>query len=133
MISVQLVEYIVIGVIALLVLLNVLLGFNKLQYDTINVIIKNWASNRYFFITFFWGVLGGHFFLGSRRALFGENWWLPVIIVAAIVIIMFFIGKRFKADYVLPKSYQIALLISGVLYGHFVWSQRHIPSIDFPW
>jgi len=133
MITVKTVEHIVIGIIGCLIVLNIFLNFNRTKNDTVNVILKNWAYNKYFFITFFWGVLGGHFFLGSRMPLFGDNWWLPVILLVVIVIIMIVIGKRLDSKYVLKRRYQLVLLLAGVLYGHFIWSQRHLPNIDLPW
>ena len=133
MITVKTVEHIIIGIVGFLVLFNIYLNFNTIKNDTVNVILKKWAYNKYFFITFFWGVLGGHFFLGTRVALFGENWWLPVLLLIVITIILILIGRQFKRTFVLKLPYQMLLLISGVLYGHFIWSQRHIPTIDFPW
>jgi|SRR5690606_17446885 len=133
MISVKTVEYIVLGIIACLMALNIVLNFNRSKNDTVNVILKNWAYNKYFFITFFWGVLGGHFFLGSRMPLFGSNWWIPVVLLVIIVVIMIRIGRRLPSTYILKRRYQIILLLSGVLYGHFIWSQRHLPNIDLPW
>lgn len=61
--SIKTVEIIVFSIIGLLILLNLLLNINKYKNDTINVVIKNWSHNKYFFITFVWGgVFGGHFF-----------------------------------------------------------------------
>lgn len=133
MITVSIVEHIVIGVMGFLILLNIVLHFNKTKNDTVNVILKNWAYSKYFFITFFWGVLGGHFFLGSQRPLFGSNWWLPVLLVIGIMLGLLILGKRIGREAVLKRRYQLLLLLSGILYGHFVWSQRHIPEVDFPW
>lgn len=134
MISVKTVEHIIIGFVLFLLFFNVYLGyFNKIKNDTVNIILKNWASSKHFFITFAWGVLGGHFFLGTRIPLFGSNWWLPVLLIILVLAILFFIGKRMKSDFTLKSEYQFILLILGVLYGHFIWSQRHIPNIDFPW
>lgn len=133
MIAIKTVEYILIAIIGFLVLFNIYLNFNKIENDTINVILKNWAYNKYFFITFIWGVLGGHFFLGTKSPLFGSNWWIPVVLVIVIVFILILIGKKFKSDFVLQQRYQLVLLITGLLYGHFIWSQRHIPEVVFPW
>lgn len=133
MIEIKTVEHIVIGLVGFLVLFNIYLNFNTIKNDTINVILKNWAYTKYFFITFLWGVLGGHFFLGSAKPVFGSNWWIPVVLVVFIVGLLFIIGKRLDKSFVLKTQYQILLLISGVFYGHFFWSQRHIPEIEFPW
>ena len=67
MIEIETVEHIIVVVIAFLILFNIYLNYNKIENDTINEILKNWAYSKYFFITFIWGVLGGHFFLGSPR------------------------------------------------------------------
>lgn len=133
MIDVKTVEHIVIGIVGFLVLFNIYLNYNNIKNDTVNEILKKWAQNKYFFITFLWGVLGGHFFLGTRKAAFGSNWWIPVILVIVIAAILVLIGSKFKKNVVLKIPYQAVLLLSGVLYGHFIWSQRHIPTIDFPW
>ena len=133
MLEVQTVEHIIIAVVGFLILINILLNFNKVENDTVNVILKNWAYHKYFFITFIWGVLGGHFFLGSPKPVFGGNWWLPVLIVIMIILILILLGRKLDRDIVLKRRYQILLLITGVLYGHFFWSQRHIPNIEFPW
>lgn len=133
MVEIKTVEHIVIAVVGFLVLFNLYLNFNKIENDTINVILKNWAYKKYFFITFFWGVLGGHFFLGSTQPVFGSNWWAPVVLLILIIFLMIFIGQKLNRTTVLKRRYQLFLLVTGVLYGHFFWSQRHIPDISFPW
>lgn len=133
MLDIKTVEYIVLSVIGFLILFNVSLTFNKIENDTVNVILKNWAYKKYFFITFIWGVLGGHFFLGSSKPVFGSNWWLPVVLVIILVIFLVIVGKRLDITIVVRRRYQLVLLIAGLLYGHFFWSQRHIPNIEFPW
>jgi hypothetical protein len=133
MLDIKTVEYIVFGIIGFLILFNVYLNFNKIENDTVNVILKNWAYSKYFFITFIWGVLGGHFFLGTTKPVFGSNWWLPVVLVIILVAILVFIGKRLSKDFRIKRRYQLLLLIAGLLYGHFFWSQRHIPQVEFPW
>jgi len=133
MIDINTVEHIILALMGFLILFNFYLNFNNIKDDTINVILKNWAYNKYFFITFLWGVLGGHFFLGTETPVFGSNWWLPAVLVISIVIILLVIGKRLDKELVIKRQYQFLLLLSGLLYGHFFWSQRHIPEIDFPW
>jgi len=133
MIDVTTVEHIILAFLGFLILFNFYLNFNKIKDDTINVILKNWAYNKYFFITFVWGVLGGHFFLGTSKPIFGSNWWLPAVLVIVIVLILITIGKRLEKNIVIKRPLQFILLLSGLLYGHFFWSQRHIPEIEFPW
>lgn len=133
MLDIKTVELIVIGIVGFLILFNIYLNFNKIENDTVNVILKNWAYQQYFFITFVWGVLGGHFFLGTNTPIFGSNWWLPVVVVIAIILILVYLGKRIQFDPKVKRRYQFLLLITGLLYGHFFWSQRHIPEVEFPW
>ena len=133
MLDIKTVELIVVAIIGFLILFNIYLNFNKIENDTVNVILKNWAYNKYFFITFIWGVLGGHFFLGSPKPVFGSNWWLPVILVIAITVFLGFAGRHLPNDLKIKRRYQFILLIAGLLYGHFIWSQRHIPEVEFPW
>ena len=133
MLDVRTVEYIVIGIIGFLILFNIYLNFNKIENDTVNVIIKNWAYKQYFFITFVWGVLGGHFFLGTPKPVFGSNWWLPVVLVIGIIVLLIIIGKKVTIEPKVKRRYQFLLLVAGLLYGHFFWSQRHIPEVEFPW
>ena len=126
------VQLVVAGSIAFLIILNVFLYFNNIKDDTINLIIKNWAYNKYYFITFVWGVLGGHFFLGSNNPVFGSNWIIPPVLLTLLVIILVFIGIKLGKDFVLKRRYQLILLVSGILYGHFFWAQEHLDKIEFP-
>ncbi len=126
------VQYVVAGTIGILILGNFILSNNEVLNDTINYILKTWAYGRYFFITFAWGVLGGHFFLGTKTPVFGDNWWLPVVLVILILGILFYIGKKQSKSFIMDRKLQLLLLVFGVLYGHFFWSQRHLDEITFP-
>ncbi len=121
----QLVFYITICCLVVIVVLNVILNYNQTKNDTVNNILVKWSNGRFFFITFLFGVLGGHFFLGSEKPLFGSNWWLPVVAIIIISAVLFFIGKRKPETFRIKREYQILLLVTGLMYGHFVWSQRH--------
>jgi len=105
------------------------LNLNRIKNDTINNRLNLWANGRFFFITFFWGVLGGHFFLGSEKPMFCCNSWLPVVIIIIISAILFFIGMRLPKTFKIKQKYQVLFIITGLLYGHFVWSQRHEPIV----
>lgn len=133
MLDIKTVEHIVLAIIGFLILFNIYLNFNRVENDTVNVILKNWAYKNYFFITFVWGVLGGHFFLGSSNPVFGSNWWIPVIVIIILIIGLIIIGKKASIQPKVKRRYQFLLLLLGLMYGHFFWSQRHIPQIEFPW
>ena len=131
---IEVVEIIVFSTIALFIVLNIILNINKYKNDTINVVIKNWSLHNYYFITFLWGVFGGHFFLGTKEpihSIFLDHWEIPPILLAVIVIIMLLHGRKLPKDYIVGIRNQITLILSGVLFGHFIWSQRHEEFIKF--
>ena len=132
--SIEIVTIIVFSTIGLLVALNAILNVNRYKNDTINVLIKNWSFNKYYFITFLWGVLGAHFFLGTKEpihSIFVDHWEIPPILLAVIVILMILHGRKFPKDFVVSTRNQIILILSGLLFGHFIWSQRHEEFINF--
>lgn len=121
----KLVWTIVLVCIGIIVLLNALLNLNTVKNDTVNNRLSFWANGKYFFITFLWGVLGGHFFMGTVKPLFCCNWWLPVLLLIIICVVLILLKNKIK-----PKPYlQAFLLIFGLLYGHIIWSQRHEATI----
>lgn len=105
----------------IIILLNLVLNLNKVKNDTVNNRLSLWANGKYFFVTFFWGVLGGHFFLGSAKPLFCCNWWLPVALLVVIAGILLLLRNKIKVK----PYHQIIFIVCGLVYGHFVWSQRH--------
>jgi len=121
----KIVLYIVGFCLVIIMTLNFVLNYNHIKNDTVNNILVQWSNGRFFFITFLFGVLGGHFFLGSENPLFKDNWWLPVVLIIVLSGVLFFIGKRKPKDFKLKRHYQVILLITGLMYGHYVWSQRH--------
>ncbi len=125
----QLVFYITLFCLAIIVILNFILNFNKSENDTVNNILVKWSNGRFFFITFLFGVLGGHFFLGSDKPLFDNSLWFLVVFVIVISGLLFFIGKKKPKNFRIKREYQVLLLIAGLMYGHFVWSQRHEPQV----
>lgn len=130
--NVTLIVQIVIAItIIFLMLFNMYLYFNDEKDDTVNFIIKKWAYNRYFFLPMAWGILGGHFFLGSQVPILGQNTWLPVVLVVVLLLAILFVGLKQPKDFVMKPSIQFLLLIIGVLYGHFFWSQRHLDYLNF--
>ncbi len=126
------VQIVVACTILFLILFNVVLYFNDIEKDTVNYLIKQWAYHKYFFLTTAWGILGGHFFLGSQVPLLGDNTWLPVVLVIVFLGALFLIGKKQDQGFIMKRRIQILLLLLGVLYGHFFWSQRHLDFLDAP-
>ena len=121
----QLVWTIVKVCIGIIVLLNLILNLNRVRNDTVNYRLNLWANGKYFFITFFFGVLGGHFFLGSPKPLFCCNVWLPVVLLVVIAGILLLLRNKIK----IKPYHQVILIVCGLIYGHFIWSQRHEPML----
>ena len=80
------IETVLLGVIGLLIFFDIYLYLNKMKGDTISYILKTWVYGKFFFITYFWGVLAGHFFLGSNKSYFGNATWNQLIILEIILL-----------------------------------------------
>ena len=39
--------------------------------------------------------------------------------------------EKLPKDYIVGIRYQFILILSGLLFGHFIWSQRHEEFIKF--
>jgi ACR3 family arsenite efflux pump ArsB len=105
--------------LAIIILFDIYLYLNETKGDTISNILKIWVYDKFFFITYIWGVLAGHFFLGSNRSIFNNSNW-DLIIVLEIALILLVFGMFFKVK--VKSLGQIILLIIGVSVGHFFWS-----------
>ncbi|NNE16752.1 MAG: hypothetical protein HKN51_17340 [Saprospiraceae bacterium] len=118
-----LVGALVFGVSALMVILEFGLSLNKTQKDNINYHINAWSSERFYFINFAWGVVGGHLFLGSKSPIIPEN-TVSVIVVAVISLIMIIHGVCFLKEKRISLSTRIFLLLTGFIAGHMLWSMN---------
>lgn len=108
-----------IGLVAFLILIDIILYTNDVEGDTISNQIRDWVYDRYFFITFVWGALAGHFFLGtsSDQAFGNQNVWFIVGLTA----ILWLIGILYPKKIQLNKWQQLCLFIVGVIAGHYLW------------
>ena len=113
--------------IAALVILDIFLYANDTRGDTISYVIKELSFGKYFFLTFAWGVLGAHFFLGVHEpeeeavAMF-----TGLAIIVGIAFCLFLIGVTLKPT--IKNYHQIILLIFGGICGHYLWSLNLIPQ-----
>ena len=92
---------------------------NRTKGNTISNRIKDWVYDKFFVITFLWGVFAGHFFLGSKRKVF-ENFHYNFIIILEISLILLVFGIYFKIK--IKPIGQVLLLLFGLLVGHYFWS-----------
>lgn len=116
------VEVILIVSILTFLILEVFLSFNDIEGDTVSGIVSEWAYGRNFFITFAWGVVTGHLFLGAKTPLLKDN-VMSVLVVVILSCIVIIVGCKRKSDKV-TWVIQAILLISGALVGHFTWSMN---------
>lgn len=116
------IEELFLWVIGILILFDIYLYLNKTKGDTISTILKNWVYGKFFFITYIWGVLAGHFFLGSNNSFFNNSSW-NLFIILEITIILFTYGMFLKIK--MNPGGQIILLLIGLSVGHFFWSLNY--------
>lgn len=117
-----LVEEILLLIIGVIIFFDIYLYLNKTKGDTISNILKTWVYGKFFFITYFWGVLAGHFFLGSYKSFFGNSSW-NLLIILEIALILLTFGMFFKVK--IRPAGQIVLLLIGLSVGHFFWSLNY--------
>ncbi len=117
--TIEVVEKVLLVIVIILVIFDIYLYVNDTDGDTISNILKNWVNDRFFFITYLWGVLAGHFFLGDKDPIITNTAW-SLTIVLFIALLLFISGMFFKKR--IPPKGQIILLVFGVIIGHFFWS-----------
>jgi hypothetical protein len=105
-----------------MLILEAFLSFNNIKGDTISAILNNWAHGKSFFITLAWGIITGHFFLGSKAPLIKDN-TMSVVIVALLAVTAALIGCSMKWKKT-SRLFQLAILITGIVIGHFAWSMN---------
>lgn len=116
---------IMIGLALAYFIIEIMLILNDVEDDTSNVLLLEWSKGKSFFIPFALGAIAGHLFLGTTNAAFKmANGIFPVLILFGLTIIMVIIG--FKVPFKKTKSFLTAILIAGLLYGHFFWSMNYI-------
>ena len=83
--------------------------------------IKELSFGRYFFLTFVWGVLGAHFFLGVHMpAEEAVNMFIGLSVIVGVALCLVVIGFALKPT--IKNYHQIILLVFGGICGHFLWS-----------
>ncbi|EPR65685.1 hypothetical protein ADICYQ_5320 [Cyclobacterium qasimii M12-11B] len=114
-----------IGLTVAYFIIEILLLLNDIDNDTTNVLLLEWSRGKSFFIPFALGAIAGHLFLGTSNVAFKmSNGMFPVLIIFGLTIIMVVIG--FKVPFRKTKAFLTAILIVGVLFGHFFWSMNYL-------
>lgn len=107
---------------ALYVLLEIVLNLNEIEDDTSNIILLEASQGKLFFIPFALGAIMGHLFLGTEKPIIDIGDSTPVVVLFALSALMVIIG--FTVPFKKSKAFLSALLVLGLLYGHFVWSMN---------
>lgn len=111
----------IIAIVAIIIIVDIFLYFNDKENDTISNTIRDWVhDDGHYFIILSWGILGGHFFLGTYLFIGA----IPTYLSVLIAIISIFIAYLFfqKKDIKIGLFGQISILAVGVIIGHFFWS-----------
>jgi|GEM_PF-1336973 len=119
-----LVPSILLALLIFLMGLEFFLNTNDVAGDTVKARLREWAYGKYFFVTFLWGVLTGHFFFGSENPIIKKTEWSVLAIVLMSVLLMIW-GRYLKNP--LKAKHQLGLLLFGVLFGHFFFSMNYNP------
>lgn len=120
----EIVKIIMISFAVIYLLLEIVLNLNDIDKDTSNVILLKWSEDKFFFIPFALGAIGGHLFLGTRDSAFKPSHSMyPVLILVGIALLCLLIGYRVK--FKKTRFFLSLLLFLGLLYGHFFWSMNY--------
>ncbi|MEM6806955.1 MAG: hypothetical protein AAF696_36480 [Bacteroidota bacterium] len=92
--------------------------------DNLNFIMFEW-SRKYYFLSFAWGVIGGHLYFGSQNIYISNNHSLIVISIITLALLLIDFVKKHPP---LTNSQRIATLGVGVMMGHFVWTMNGIAN-----
>jgi hypothetical protein len=108
-----------------LVVLDIILGTNRNPDDDITVYINKLSNGSLILIPYAWGVVTAHLYFGSKYMLFQEydDSNLYGMIGAVVIIgILGFIGWKRSPK---PNNLRtLALLLFGLVYGHFCWTMH---------
>lgn len=122
---------ITLGLVSMIALLDLIMAFNKVPNDRLNFILHNESNHKGYFIPLLWGMVVGHLFLGKYYPSEADLPIEPgtaVIVLAVINLVVMGIGYKYPLKSKHPTFVLMALLIAGILYGHFFWSMNYIQS-----
>lgn len=127
--SYRLVMYIMLFFALVYVVFEVYLNLNELEDDTTNIILLEASKKQFFFVPFALGAIMGHLFLGAKTNILNIESWLAVVLVFGISLVMLAIG--FWVPFKKSNLFLTILLVAGLAYGHFIWSQNFRETVFF--
>jgi len=121
------IEGILVGIGVTFIMIEITLNLNDTEDDTTNVLLNNWSKQQYIFIPFAIGAIGGHLFLGSTYAIWPVFYstldgLLTVLVLVVLSLMLLLVGIIFR--FKRTKAFINAILLLGVLYGHYFWSMN---------
>lgn len=111
-----------VGVLALVGMWEIYSNFNEEKEDNLSIIMYKW-SERYYYLLFFWGTVGGHLFFGTSNIVIPDYVSILIVVVATTVIMIF--DVRIKRDNIKAAKKATALLL-GFLTGHYLWTMNAV-------
>lgn len=111
-------EYFILGVIALIIVVDIILATNGHPEDTISEVIIKEAHGKFSVLTWLWGVLAGHLFLARSVPLLGRPNSIYLLIALTFLIL---IAGLFTSENLVI---QVILLLIGGLAGYLLWPQQ---------
>ncbi len=123
---------VIVASVLLLFGLEILAKLNDIPNDNVNIIIRNAAFSKLYFITFAFGVVSGHLFLGVTfrwidcRAIkipINDCAIFDVIVIVLLNLFLLLTGFIFKFNTSRPL-FHFSLFALGLFTGHFIWSMN---------
>ncbi len=114
-------------IVGVIIVVDLFLAFNETEGDTINDVLKSWAYERFFVLTWGWGVLAGHLFLTRASSILPPS--SAILLLVGLTGVLFLIGL-FSRVLGLPKvvgvPVQVVLLVVGIVAGYLLWPQKPV-------
>jgi hypothetical protein len=94
---------------------------NSVSGDTISEMLRAW-SRSWLVIPYVWGLLAGHFFLGTTAVEHDAGTTISLWTVWVVFVVSLY---AWQSGYEGNVYVQLALLAAGTAVGHVFWTQTH--------
>ena len=112
-------QYFILVMVGLMIIVDLILVFNKATGDTFSNVLRDWSYRWFFVITWIWGVAGGHLFLSNPDPIFPQTISIPILLALTAVLLIG--GLYFKG--IVNIWVQVVLLVLGIIAGYVLWPQ----------
>lgn len=114
-----------VGLLVIIGILEIFANFNEEIDDNLNFIMNDCAE-KYYYVPYTWGIIGGHFFFGSIHIDLSTTIALVFISVSTLLLMIYDLLIKHER---IGISGKLTALILGFLAGHFVWSMNGIANV----